>query len=180
MAENHYEFDFSNLSADQLNAQLAAVTILAKRADAALKALKAEYLRHHDAGQDAENARFDGVDAASISVTRDGEGRWTVDDPIGYADWLAAHEAMCGTTPAVVEVSYPLPAAMGHDYIDRLVAGHGGEVPTGVKWRAGRAGGVTVRLAPGMETRAFDPRRLGTVALIAAGLGQALPGEDAQ
>lgn len=175
-----YEFDFSNLTDEQLRAQLAAVAILAKRADAALKALKSEYLRHHDAGQDAENARFDGVDAASISVTRDGEGCWIVDDPIGYADWLAAHEAMCGTVPAVIEVSYPLPAAMGGNYLDRLIAKHGGEVPDGVKWKAGRSGGVTVRLAPGMETHAFDARRLGTVALIAAGLAKELPEEAAQ
>ncbi|WP_240539279.1 hypothetical protein [Bifidobacterium sp. SO1] len=150
------EYDYSSLRPDELLARMAGLAVLQKRIDTALKAMKAEYQRDHDADAPGENARFGGLDAATVSVSKDGEGRYMVDDPLAYADFLAHYGFDCEGQPAYHTVNYPTVTAMGEAYLDRLIRGHGGAIPDGVSWHAGRKGTVTIRLNKGVAERAFD------------------------
>ncbi|MBT1164584.1 hypothetical protein JS534_08180 [Bifidobacterium felsineum] len=159
------EYDYSNLSPDRLLTHLAGLQILAKRVNMALAAAKREYLRTHDATSPKENALFDGQDAATVIVKKDGEGEYRVDDPIAYADFLAHYGIDCEGQPAVRTVNYPTENAMKPKWLERLISEHGGELPDGVSWHAGRAGGVSVTLNKGMADRPYDPARLMQVAV---------------
>lgn len=150
------EYDYSNLRPDELLARMAGLAVLQKRIDTALKAMKSEYQRNHDAGMPGENARFGGMDAATVSVSGDGEGRYVVDDPLAYADFLAHYGFDCEGQPSYHTVNYPTVTAMGGAFLERLIREHGGAIPDGVSWHAGRKGTVTIRLNKGVSEHAFD------------------------
>lgn len=171
------DYDYSSLTPDILLAHMAALTILKKRVDRALGAAKTEYLRTHNAGDPAEGAVLDGVDAATVTVKADGEGRYEASDPLAYADFLAHYGIDCEGQPAYTTVNYPTEGALRPRFLERLIREHGGEVPDGVVFRPGRAGGVTVTLGRGVADRAWSASSLAPVALEAAGAGETHTGE---
>jgi hypothetical protein len=157
------EFDFSDLSEDQLRAAMAGMQILSKRIDGAFKAAKAEYLRTHDADSESEDAVFDGAPSATISVSKDGEGRYEVSDPLAFGDFLVEHHITVGGRPSVITVNYPVPEVTSPAWLSKSIAAHDGAIPDGVAWKPGRRGGVTVKLAGGAESRPFALESFGRV-----------------
>ena len=163
--------DWSELTPDALLAHMAGLTILKKRIDKAVGEAKRQYLRTHDADSPQENAVFAGTDAATVLVKRDGEGSYRVDDPLAYADFLTHYGLDCEGQPAVITVNYPTPNAMSGRFLERLIREHGGEIPDGVKYVPGRAGGVTITLGRGVADHPFDVDALTGIASEAARIG---------
>lgn len=172
MSDN-IDYDYSGLSEDQLRGTLAGLQILKTRIDRAIGAAKTEYLRTHDATMDAEKALFDGLEAATLTVTRDSAGKWTVKDPEAYAAWLAEHLPEHNGVPTTMPVVMPTPAVSTHQTLERIVALNEGTIPDGVAWANGRAGGVTITLGKDVKDHAFDAKPLAMVARrLIAGVGE--------
>ncbi len=157
-------YDYSDLSEDQLRGMLAGLQILKNRIDRAIGAAKTEYLRTHDATMDAEKALFDGLEAATLTVTRDSAGKWTVKDPEAYAMWLAEHLPEHNGVPTTMPVAMPTPAVSTSGALERIVKHNGGAIPDGVAWSNGKAGGVTITLGKGVKDHVFDAKPLALIA----------------
>jgi hypothetical protein len=162
-ASDKDEFDFSDLPEDQLRAAMAAMQILSKRVEKALKSAKAEYLRTHDSDSESEDAVFAGAPCATLNVTRDGEGRYEVSDPLAFGDFLVEHKVTVGGRPSVITVNYPVPEVTTSAWLAKSIEAHQGAIPDGVAWKPGRRGGVTVKLAGGAESRPFALESFGRV-----------------
>lgn len=112
------EFDFSNTRPDELRAIIIASTIIDKRNSALLKAAKAAWAQDHDGG-DIEDCNFNGMDAGSITLTRGGDGGYTVKDPLAYADCLHdMKEPLAGGRNSWEQRNYPKPEAMTDEFLE--------------------------------------------------------------
>lgn len=140
--------------------RIAGLTIMQKRLTELLADAKRAYLASASQPERAE-AVFDGVAAATVSVDRGSDGRWTVMDPAAYAAWLAAN----GHADLTVLEPTPTPEAVEDGFIRSLVPDEDSPVPDGVRWSGGKKGAVRVTLRRGMVERAFDAKRLAEIVL---------------
>lgn len=138
------------MRSDELNSTIGTLQLLRKRIDHALALCKGEYLRTHESDAPSENCRIGQTDAATIRVTKGGDGGYTVTDPVAYANWL--HDTMQhvpGGAEAWRTVNYPTPEAMAAAYVNHVAThtiNEDGELPAGVEWKPGRGQSVVVTL----------------------------------
>lgn len=167
MSEQH---DMSELTDAQLRSMLAGAQILAKRAGELVKAAKGEYERRMEGSSEPETCMFAGRKAAQVRVTRGAQGKYTVTDPVAYANILRDIDAKVpGGDNAWKTVRYPREEATSGKYLDALIEAHGGEIPDGVEYKPGRAGGVTITLEKGIVDTAFSIEAFGELLQITEG-----------
>ena len=110
------------------------------------RALRDTYVNTHS-NADHPIVTIDGEKVAELSMTRDGEGRFTVTDEKAYGAVLHDINAeLPGGYPAAEEKWIPKPEACTHRYLSDLIRNHGGELPNGVIYKPGNAATVTVKL----------------------------------
>lgn len=147
---------YDNTSPDQLRADLAVLTAINKRSGEILKIIKTAWEHDHDGG-DKETVNIAGVEAGEISLGKGGDGTYKVTDERAYGALLHDNDFMIpGGQPAAEQAWMPRPEAMDQKYIADMVTNHGGELPDGVEYKAGRPATVTFRAAKGFVDKMFS------------------------
>lgn len=140
----------------ELRTYLAGLAKIGKLQKTAMDNAKAEAQHRGLALDDAEDVTFDGEKVGVLLATHDGAGRYTVDDPLAYANVLHDIKAQVpGGNDAWQTVNYPRPEATTADYLQGLIAAHDGELPAGVVYKPGRKGVITVRLDRAFALKPF-------------------------
>ena len=152
----------------ELLARLAGLAVLKKRLDGLIEETKVLYGARHSVGS-KDKCAFDGVDVATVSYTKPGQGAWRVEDREAYGAWLMEHELGDGTSKAWRMAALPTDDATDGAFLAELVEGFG--QVDGVHWKPGAPAVVKVTVGRGMEDRAFDPRALAEAALPLIGRG---------
>jgi hypothetical protein len=151
------EYDFAaELDDDEQLSALAALAVLEKRVKDAMSRLKARQRDRIGMGHGAK-AFLNHAEAASVSVTKDGDGKFVVKDAEAFARVLVG----LGDDPEDPEsrlrlVVLPKPSAMTAEALKELVESHGGEVPDGVDWKNGVLSTVKIQLEKTVKDEPLD------------------------
>ncbi|MFC0264899.1 hypothetical protein [Alloscardovia macacae] len=158
------EFDYSHIPDDQLRRSIALLTVLQENAKTAIDAAKAEAVRREIGLDQAEDVHFNGQSAGTLSYSKATEGSYYVDDPIAYAYYLQrmGYEVMTEELPypkcEAWEKSF-LKARVFEDLFDTqtgLIVKASGQMPDGVKKRAGRGETVVFKKNKSVTAHLFE------------------------
>lgn len=155
-SENSIRDQYSQMRPDEQNKYIGGIAGIVKRATDVFKIVKDEWAHDHDGG-DKETVNIGSLEAGEISLSKGTEGKYVVTDPKKYGALL--HD--CGFTipggqPAAEQAWMPRQEAMDQQYIEDMVADHGGELPDGVEYKAGQPATVTFRAAKGFVDKMFS------------------------
>ncbi|KAA8820298.1 hypothetical protein CSQ85_00335 [Bifidobacterium rousetti] len=153
----------------ELRTYLAGLAKIGKLQKTAMDNAKAEAQHRGLALDDAEDVTFDGEKVGVLLATHDGTGKYTVDDPIAYANVLHDIKAQVpGGKNAWQTVNYPKPEATTAEYLRDLITAHDGELPAGVAYKPGRRGVITVRLDRAFVHKPFTLESFANLGLLEA------------
>jgi hypothetical protein len=141
------DYDFAaDMSDDEQLAALAALTVIEKRVKDAVTRIKTRQRDRIGAGHGAK-AFLDHDLAATISVTKDGDGKFVVKDPDAFSKVLLALGDDPENPESRVQLAVlPKKSSMTPDALAEFVDSHGGEVPAGVEWKDGVKSTVKIAL----------------------------------
>ena len=164
MVTQTLEYDYSNLSDTQVRQNIAILTVLSEQAKTALDAVKMEAVRRDMGKTEPEHITINGEDAGAFTYSKPTEPSYYVADPAAFAQYLArsGFENMPEETlmPASEALAKSFITARVNDELVDTVTGvimkDAGELPDGVKQRAGRGETVTFRRNKAVTEHLFE------------------------